>query len=149
MIRKTALRLGLQGALAALALIATIWVAAMPLPAAAEAEEEIGDVITDQLAAFNDRDVEAAWAFASPGIQAIFGSPQNFGRMVESGYPMVWTNRGARMVDQNEIGGALWQKVFVTDAEGVTHALAYKMVELGGEWLIDAVMMLPPPDLGV
>ncbi|WP_373354383.1 DUF4864 domain-containing protein [Pseudoroseicyclus sp. CXY001] len=132
-----------------LPLTSAIALAVLAQPAAAEAEEEIEAVITGQLDAFNDGDIEEAWDYASPGIQAIFGSPGNFGVMVEDGYPMVWQNQGARMMDQREIGGALWQEVWVSDAGGRVHALAYKMIELDGAWKIDAVMMLPPPDLGV
>ncbi|NDU99526.1 DUF4864 domain-containing protein [Pseudoroseicyclus tamaricis] len=136
--------------IAALALVVAVALAGFgATPAAAEAEDEIEEVITSQLDAFNSRDVEAAWLFASPGIQAIFGGPERFGQMVEEGYPMVWTSEGARMAGQPDLGPGLWQEVWITDAAGALHALGYKMVQIDGDWRIDAVVLLPPPDLGV
>lgn len=110
---------------------------------------EIEAVIGQQLQAFNDRDVEAAWQFASPMIQGMFGTPQNFGTMVEQGYPMVWTNSEARFLDLREIGGRLWQKVMIRDAAGGLHVLDYQMIPTADGWQINGVQILPAPDVGV
>ena len=53
----------------------------------------IEDTIRGQMDAFLERDVAQAFTFASPNIQGMFGSAENFGRMVENGYPMVWRAR--------------------------------------------------------
>lgn len=110
----------------------------------------IAAVIGDQLQDFNARDVAGAWEHASPVIQRIFGTPENFGLMVETGYPMVWTNDGADFLDLRAgPEGRLWQRVRLRDAQGVPHLLDYLMVETPGGWLIDAVALLPAPDVGV
>jgi len=121
-------------------------VAAFPV-AAEEPAEGIEEVIRSQLDAFNARDIAAAWTHASPMIQSMFGSPGNFGLMVEQGYPMVWTNDGARFVELREIDGRLWQKVLVVDAAGGGHLLDYQMIELDGVWRIDGVQYLAMPEL--
>ena len=122
-----------------------------PLPALAQeqAEDAITGVISQQLDAFNARDIGAAWAFASPGIKRMFGTPENFGRMVETGYPMVWTNSDARFLQREEVGGALVQRVFVRDAEGAAWILEYAMIETPQGWQIDGVSIVPAPDVGV
>lgn len=109
----------------------------------------IEDVIGGQLEAFNQRDVEMAWTYASPMIQGMFGNSANFGMMVQRGYPMVWTNSDVRYLELREIGGRLWQKVMVRDENGGMHILDYQMIETESGWQINGVSILPAPDVGV
>ncbi|MDG1118976.1 MAG: DUF4864 domain-containing protein [Flavimaricola sp.] len=109
----------------------------------------IEDVIGGQLEAFNQRDVEMAWTYASPMIQGMFGNSANFGMMVQRGYPMVWTNSDVRYLELREIGGRLWQKVMVRDENGGLHILDYQMIETENGWQINGVSILPAPDVGV
>lgn len=109
----------------------------------------IEDVIGRQLDAFNQRDVEMAWTYASPMIQGMFGNSANFGMMVQRGYPMVWTNSDVRYLELREIGGRLWQKVMVRDENGGLHILDYQMIETENGWQINGVSILPAPDVGV
>ncbi|SHI87526.1 DUF4864 domain-containing protein [Wenxinia saemankumensis] len=127
------------------ALTAALVLAAAP----AVAQDAIEDVISSQLEAFNDRDVGTAWSFASPMIRGMFGTPGNFGEMVEQGYPMVWTNSEARFLQREPRGERQVQRVMVTDAEGAIHMLDYYMVETPQGWQIDGVTLLPAPELGV
>lgn len=115
------------------------------------AEETAGieTTITSQLEAFTSRDVSEAFTFASPMIQGMFGTPQNFGIMVERGYPMVWNNEEVRFGDQQDLGDIILQRVYIRDTSGTLHALEYAMVELPGGWRINGVQLLPSPDLGV
>lgn len=122
---------------------------ALAAPAPAQDRAAIEETITAQLDAFNARDVPRAWQFASPMIQSMFGSPRNFGTMVQQGYPMVWTNSDARFLELREVGGRLWQKVLIEDSQGVAHILDYQMVETENGWQINGVQVLPAPDTGV
>jgi hypothetical protein len=119
------------------------------LPARAQDAAAIESVIAEQLEAFNARDVLSAWRHASPAIKGLFGTPQTFGRMVENGYPMVWTNRGAEFLELRVIDGRLWQKVRIRDAQGGIHILDYQMVETAQGWQINGVWILPSPEVGV
>ena len=118
------------------------------LPATAQDSDAIEDVIANQLNAFNDRDVQTAWSFASPMIQGLFGTPENFGSMVEQGYPMVWTNADVQFLELREIAGQQYQKVMIRDATGQRHVMEYAMVETPAGWLINGVSELPLPDVG-
>jgi len=111
-------------------------------------EAEIREVIESQLEAFNARDVNEAWGYASPMIQGMFGNPTNFGVMVENGYPMVWTNQGAEFGELREVNGRLYQRVFVEDAAGGRHLLEYQMIETAGGWQINGVVVLPQEEVG-
>ena len=118
-------------------------------PPAEVQSEGIEAVIGAQLDAFRGRDVGAAWQYASPMIQGLFGGPANFGRMVEQGYPMVWDNSSARFVARRTDGLRTYQQVMIQDANGGLHMLEYTMIPDAGGWLIDGVRILPLPDVGV
>ena len=124
-------------------------VVAMPLAAIGQAADAIEDVIGDQLAAFNDRDVPRAFSHASPMIKRLFGNPGNFGTMVERGYPMVWDNREIRFLERAEIEGQFFQKVLLRGPQGNLHVIMYKMIETPTGWQIDGVELLEAPDVGV
>ncbi len=117
-------------------------------PVAAQ-DDAIEGVIANQLEAFNGRDVADAWQYAAPNIQSMFGTAQNFGMMVERGYPMVWTNRDVQFLEQEDFGPATRQVVRITDQMGGFHFLEYQMVETDAGWRIAGVRILPQPDVGV
>lgn len=121
---------------------------AMFLAGAAFAQDQgIEDVIGEQLQAFNDRDIEDAWQYASPMIQGLFQTPDNFGNMVRNGYPMVWTNRDVEFLELGEINGVLTQRVLIRDGEGVAYILEYAMIQTADGWRINGVQVLPAPDV--
>ena len=116
------------------------------LPAIAQ-NSEIEATIASQMDAFLADDFARAFTFASPNIQSLFGTPDNFGLMVRRGYPMVHRPAEVRYLELRNVAGALWQKVQVTDAAGTIHLLDYQMIELDGAWKINAVQLLEAPDV--
>lgn len=114
----------------------------------AQDNRAIEAVIGSQLEAFNARDIDEAWTFASPYIKRLFGSSANFGNMVQQSYPMVWDNADVRFLDLREVRGNLWQKVMVRDAQGGLHILDYQMIETAEGWQINGVQLLRAPDVG-
>lgn len=108
----------------------------------------IETVIQQQFDAFRAEDVGTAFSFASPNIKGMFGTPENFGRMVRDGYPMVWRPAEVQFLDLRKVAGNLWQRVMVTDQAGRTHLLDYQMVETGQGWQINGVQILPQAGVG-
>ena len=96
----------------------------------------IRDVIGGQLEAMNRGDGVAAFAFASPGIQAIFGDAQAFMRMVERGYPQIYRSRQHRFLQLDSTGGERIQRVLIESDAGTIIA-RYEMVEIDGIWRIN------------
>ena len=127
------------------AMILALW--AMIGPAWAQDRDAIEDVIGSQLQAFTDRDVNTAFTFASPMIQGMFGTPGNFGKMVENGYPMVWDNNNAEFRELEGSGALVLQRVYVRDADGAGWILSYAMLETDDGWKINGVSVVPAPDL--
>lgn len=137
------------GAFAPLAAPAQEAPPALPAPPAegrAEVAAAIEAVITAQLQAFVDRDVPGAWSHASPLIQGLFGTADNFGTMVEQGYPMVWDNRDARFLELRPENGTLRQRVLIGDEAGRLWMLDYDMVETEAGWKINGVEINPAPE---
>lgn len=115
---------------------------------AQDATAEIRAVISDQIAAFRADDVATAFGFASPSIRQMFGTPENFGQMVRSGYPMVWRPADVRFSALVERDGRKVQSVMVTDGAGALHILDYEMIEGDSGWRINGVRLRRPGGAG-
>jgi len=112
-------------------------------------EADIRAVITQQFEAFKVDDFATAFTFASPSLQGYFQTPQNFGRMVTQGYPMVWRPAAVDYLELREEGGTYWQKVQVADGDGNFHYLEYRMLETPQGWRISGVRLLDEPGAAV
>ena len=108
----------------------------------------IEQVIEDQMNAFRAGDPVAAFEFASPNIRGLFGTPENFGRMVRQGYPMVWRPGQVAFLDLQTFAGLIVQRVQITDRQGRPHVLGYLMTETESGWQISGVQILPAPEVG-
>ncbi|MDP3196042.1 DUF4864 domain-containing protein [Tabrizicola sp.] len=128
-------------------LYAALIAAVMAWPATAQ-EAPIQDTIQSQIEAFQADDFARAFTFASPTIKGMFGTPENFGAMVKNGYPMVYRPAEVQMMDLRDVAGNLWQRVRITDQAGAGWLLDYMMVQTAEGWQINAVQILPAPDVG-
>jgi hypothetical protein len=107
------------------------------LPDAAE-QAAIRGVIEQQIDAFRRDDGDGAFGHASPGIQAMFGTPENFMAMVRSGYPSVYRPRHLEFRDLEWRNGRLVQPVLVIGPDGVPVLALYAMErQSDGNWRID------------
>jgi Domain of unknown function (DUF4864) len=113
-----------------------VWLSSSAVVAQSAMEMAARDVIGRQLEAMNRGDGVAAFAFASPAIQAIFGDAANFMRMVERGYPQIYRSRRHRFLQFDSSGGELIQRVLIESDSGTVVA-RYEMVEIDGTWRIN------------
>ena len=111
-------------------------------------EEPIQSTIAAQIEAFRAADFERAYSYASPTLHDLFGATENFAAMVVTGYPMVVNPAAVEMQDLRTVGGALWQRVRITDQKGQGFLLDYQMIEGPEGWLINAVQMQRAADVG-
>ncbi|MEL6585948.1 MAG: DUF4864 domain-containing protein [Pseudomonadota bacterium] len=116
-------------------------------PAAAQ-EQEFPRVIGNQIEAFKIDDFETAFTFAAPGIRNMFGTSDNFGRMVQQGYPMVWRPDDVEYLAARQTNQGWQQEILITDVDGRLHKLAYLMVETPDGWKIAGVQILAAPEVG-
>lgn len=111
-------------------------------------QPQIEATIEAQIEAMRADDWDRAFTYASPTIHQMFGTAQSFSQMVQTGYPMVWHPAEVQMMDLRMIGGALWQRVRITDQQGQAYLVDYQMVKGPDGWLINAVQLQKANDIG-
>ncbi len=113
----------------------------LALPAQAQ-DAAIEDTINSQIEAFQADDFDQAFDYASPSLQSMFRTSENFRQMVTQGYPMVWRPAQVEYLEQRNEDGAIWQKVLITDQKGGVHVLDYRMLQTDEGWKINGVTLL-------
>lgn len=121
-------------------LAAVILIGLLPLKAGADEAGDIRAVIGAQIAAFGTGDLVTAYGFASPDIQKIFPSPDIFGRMVATGYPMIWRPAEVVYFGLRKDGTRLLQRMGFRDGAGALHLFDYEMTPGETGWRIDGVI---------
>jgi hypothetical protein len=99
-------------------------------------------VIGDQMAAFRRDDAAAAFGFAAPNIQNMFGTPERFMTMVRDGYQAVYRPSEVSFGALVRIDGRLTQLVNVVGPDGVPRVALYFMEHQRDDaWRIGGCML--------
>ena len=109
-------------------------------PFAAAQSTEPQKVIAAQIEALQEDDFDTAFSFASPTIQRLFLSSEQFGNMVVNGYPMVWRPKDVRYLPTDM---ANRPRLLITDLQGRLHLLEYDMIQSPTGWRINGVRIVP------
>ena len=112
----------------------------------ADEQTDIQNTISNQLEAFASDDFTEAFTHASPGIKDIFGSVDNFSRMVKKGYPMVWRYNNFQFLKLEETPQGYSQIVRITDKKDELFLLKYFMKNISGIWKISGVTIIKASD---
>jgi hypothetical protein len=111
--------------------------------------DAIRTAIEGQIEAFKRDDGAAAFAYASPRIQAIFGTPETFMGMVRKDYEAVYRPKLVSFRALETIEGNLIQPVLVVGSSGVPVTALYIMErQMDGSWRIGGCVIVPEPDKG-
>ncbi|MEH1942656.1 MAG: DUF4864 domain-containing protein [Nostoc sp.] len=103
----------------------------------------IRSVVERQLAAFKKDDAQGAFAFASPAIQAQFGTPENFMQMVKTTYPGVYRPRSVFFEKITTIQGNITQPVLLLAPDGVPlRALYFMEKQPDNSWRINGCFLV-------
>jgi Domain of unknown function (DUF4864) len=104
----------------------------------------IRKVIGDQLAAIKAGDGAKAMTFAAPGIQAQFGTPENFLHMVRTGYAALLDARRTQFLEGAVIDDAVIQPLrLVLPDDTVLVALYQMQKQPDGRWRIAGCVIAP------
>lgn len=104
----------------------------------------IRQVIEQQIAAFQAGNAVAAFSQAAPGIQAQFGTAENFARMVEAAYPPVYRPRSVVFENLLEVEGLPAQQIMLMDQSGQLIRATYLMQQQPrGDWKIAGCYLTP------
>ena len=118
-------------------------------PIFAGPKEDVQATISLQLEAFLKDDFDTAFTFASPSIRSMFQSPQNFGQMVQRGYPMVWRPQKFNFLEHRIDREGRAQDIKIIDQAGTAHYLRYFLIDTTKGWKITGVQFLNPSDYSV
>ena len=128
-------------------IFAILWLIVMlSSPLAAGEKEDVQAIINGQIEAFQKDDFAAAFTYASPSIRSMFGTPENFGKMVQRGYPMVWRPKDVRFLDFESTPAGLMQSLQIVDQAGKVHYLRYFVVSTSKGWKISGVQFINPAE---
>lgn len=108
----------------------------------------IQGVISDQIAAFRAQDFAKAFSYASPNLQGMFQTPENFGRMVSQGYSSVLNPAEMRFLGLRDDHGQEVQRLLVRAQDGSIVMWDYHMIKVGGDWKIAAVTPVQSEGVG-
>ena len=99
-------------------------------------------VISEQLDAFRRDDGLRAFALATAGIRARFGSAEVFIQMVRSAYPAVYRPQTVQFEVPELVDGTVIQPVMLTDADGRAWIALYPMErQPDGVWRINGCQL--------
>jgi hypothetical protein len=107
----------------------------------------IRSVIESQIAAFRRDDGVGAFAFASPTIKRMFGTPENFMDMVRGGYAQVYRPSSVGFGELMRAGDTLVQLVDIAGPDGLPVIAVYEMQrQPDGSWQINGCSLMRPPE---
>jgi hypothetical protein len=138
-----------------IALILLVWLPWMPPAGAAEAvaggdQQAIRAVIEGQIDAFRRDDAAAAFGFAAPGIQAMFGTAENFLHMVRTGYGAVYRPREVEFRALVTVAEVPVQQVLVIGPDGKAMIALYTMErQPDGVWRIGGCSLVATPEKAI
>jgi hypothetical protein len=111
---------------------------------AAKEWQAIQKVIGDQLQALKAGDGVRAMTFAAPGIRDQFGTPENFLRMVRTGYAPLLAARHTQFLEGAIVDGATIQPLrLVLPDDTVLVALYQMQRQRDGRWRIAGCVLAP------
>ncbi len=107
----------------------------------------IREAIQGQIDAFRRDDGDAAFGYASPMIQGMFGGSDVFMDMVRQGYRPVYRPQVFDFREIVEMHGRPAQKVHVVGPDGRPVTAIYPMTRLpDGSWRIDGCYLVAPDE---
>ena len=103
-------------------------------------EEIVKHVITSQLAAFREKDIEKAYSFASPNIKKQFSDPRTFELMVRNGYPVIWKAKSYKFIKFSTKGKRSIQRVLFRSYKDALLTYDYLLEKFSVGWRISGVI---------
>ncbi len=116
-----------------------------PRAASAQADADrtaIQQVIRSQLDAFQHDDARGAFGFATPTLQAEFGTPETFMRMVRTAYAPVYRPQSVAFTALVPAPTGVVQTVTLVGPDGLSYSADYTMQKQpNGTWRIGGCIL--------
>ena len=108
----------------------------------ADERELILNTISSQIEAFKENNIEKAYTFAAPNIQAQFSNPEVFGLMVKNGYPTIWRPKSFKFTKFQDLGNKSIQRVLFQSYDGRLETYDYILEKYDDLWKIAGVLTI-------
>ena len=108
----------------------------------ADERELVRSTISSQIEAFKENNIEKAYTFAAPNIQAQFSNPEVFGLMVKNGYPIIWRPKSFKFTKFQGLGNKSIQRVLFQSYDGRLETYDYILEKYDDLWKIAGVLTI-------
>ena len=104
--------------------------------------KKVRNTISSQIEAFKENNIEKAYTFAAPNIQAQFSNPEVFGMMVKNGYPIIWRPKSFKFTKFQDLGNKSIQRVLFQSYDGRLETYDYILEKYDDLWKIAGVLTI-------
>ena len=101
------------------------------------------DIIESQIQAFQNKNAELAYSFASPMIKLRFNNPQEFMSMVKSYYEPVYNPKQYYFIDSKYFEGSIYHQLQIISQSNMSYLATYSLVKDENEWKISGCSVMP------
>ena len=101
------------------------------------------DIIESQIKAFQNKNAELAYSFASPMIRLRFNNPQEFMSMVKSYYEPVYNPKQYYFIDSKYFEGSIYHQLQIISQSNMSYLATYSLIKDENEWKISGCSVMP------
>ena len=101
------------------------------------------DIIESQIQAFQNKNAELAYSFASPMIKLRFNNPQEFMSMVKSFYEPVYNPKQYYFIDSKYFEGSIYHQLQIISQSNMSYLATYSLIKDENEWKISGCSVMP------
>ena len=101
------------------------------------------DIIESQIQAFQNKNAELAYSFASPMIKLRFNNPQEFMSMVKSYYEPVYNPKQYYFIDSKYFEGSIYHQLQIISQSNMSYLATYSLIKNENEWKISGCSVKP------
>ena len=101
------------------------------------------DIIESQIQAFQNKNAELAYSFASPMIKLRFNNPQEFMSMVKSYYEPVYNPKQYYFIDSRYFEGSIYHQLQIISQSNMSYLATYSLIKDENEWKISGCSVMP------
>ena len=101
------------------------------------------DIIESQIQAFQNKNAELAYSYASPMIKLRFNNPQEFMSMVKSFYEPVYNPKQYYFIDSKYFEGSIYHQLQIISQSNMSYLATYSLIKDENEWKISGCSVMP------
>lgn len=101
------------------------------------------DIIESQIQAFQNKNAELAYSFASPMIKLRFNNPQEFMSMVKSFYEPVYNPKQYYFINSKYYEGSIYHQLQIISQSNMSYLATYSLIKDENEWKISGCSVKP------